>query len=418
MWDRRRFLQLSLAGAVGASLPRLSFAQATKTSPIRPRYFVTFFLRGGMDAVYTFNPKTRAEVDADVDVPYAANDILSGGDLAFGPHLAPLVPFAGKMAIVRGVQVKTANHESGAYQMLRMRTDPSTLTPSLYDIIGQTRDTQPLGSVTMGMLASFEHSPNALTAPTNGYSALEQLDRLADDEIEMLAQAFKKHLARFPSWESSAKTEQTRDHTAQLAAFFERLKGVRRFADEPWVRGKGRRARAAKDMQRLLWLLENDLAKGVYMKVQMDWDSHYRNAAQQRGANGAFFGSFARFLDELHKRRNAYGTLAEQTVVVVGSELGRFPVLNGNLGKDHFPETGLLFFGAGIQTNDGRGAVFGETDKRMAGRKLSLKTGKTDDAGADHLTLDDVGTTLMHMAGLKPELYGYTGRRLAFLERA
>ena len=29
-----------------------------------------------------------------------------------------------------------------------------------------------------------------------------------------------------------------------------------------------------------------------------------------------------------------------------------------------------------------------------------------------------VGATLLHMAGMKPELYGYHGRRLEFLERA
>ncbi len=416
MWSRRKFLQLSVAGAVGASLPRLSFANAPKLSPAKPRYFVTFFLRGGLDAVYTFNPRTRADVDADVDVPYNANEIISAGDLAFGPHFAPLEPWAGKMAIVRGLQVKTANHETGAYQMVRMRTDPSTVSPSLYDIIGQTRDTQPLGSVTMGMLASFEHSPGALAAPTNGYSALDRLEDLSDDDIGMLADAFKSHLARFPSWESSAQTEQTRDHTAQLAAFFERLKSVPRF-DGDVVKGKGSRSRVKRDLERTLWFLENDLARGILVKAQLDWDSHYRNADKQAGANGAFFQYFAHFLSELHKRKNADGTLAEQTVIVLGSELGRFPVLNGNLGKDHFPETGLLFFGPGINTNDGKGAAFGETDGRMAGRKLSLKTGKTDDAGAVHLSLDDVGTTLLHMAGLKPELYGYTGRRLAFLER-
>jgi hypothetical protein len=53
----------------------------------------------------------------------------------------------------------------------------------------------------------------------------------------------------------------------------------------------------------------------------------------------------------------------------------------------------------------------------MQGLKVSSKTGLPVDVGGEHLVLDDLGTTLLHMAGINPELYGYLGRRLSFLER-
>jgi hypothetical protein len=38
------------------------------------------------------------------------------------------------------------------------------------------------------------------------------------------------------------------------------------------------------------------------------------------------------------------------------------------------------------------------------------------EAGATHLALDDLGTTLLHMTGYDPTMYGYRGRRMRFLE--
>src|SRR5687768_8729568 len=98
------------------------------------------------------------------------------------------------------------------------------------------------------------------------------------------------------------------------------------------------------------------------------------------------------------------------------SEVGRFPRLNTLLGKDHFPEAPAFFFVAGI--NSGAGTTFGRTDKRMAAVPVSLKSGRDVSVGGTQLTLDDVGATMLRMAGLKPELYGYTGRLLEFVAGA
>lgn len=417
MLTRREFFAATAASWLYAGLPR----PARAAEPSGPRYFVTFFLRGGLDAVYTFDPKTRAEVEPRVDVPYEPGAIVEAGGLQFGPHFKPLQGWAEKMAVVRGIQVKTANHETGAFQMIRMRTRVTTSMPSLYDVIGQNRSDQPLGSVALGELSSFEHSPGALAIPTgapDAKTALDVLDDASDEEIALLADVYKDHLRRFPHWQKSPETERTREYVSQLAAFFDRLKnGTPRFRAEQWTGKGGKTKRASEDMQRTLWFLENDLARGICVKVFFDWDSHYRNADKQASSTGNFTEILDRFLTELHKRKNKFGVLADQTVVVIGSEMGRFPVINGNIGKDHFPETGFMFMGPGINTGK-NGASYVPTGKFMEGLPVSLKTGMPSDVGATHLVLDDVGTTLLHMAGLDPSLYGYTGRRLRFLEEA
>ncbi len=406
---RRRFLsravRLAAAGACFGGLPR---ALAAKP-PVGPRYVVSLFLRGGIDAVYTTDPKTRADVDRDVDVPYPPSSIVDGA-IPLGPHFAPLSRFTKDMAIVRGLQVHVANHEGGAYQFLRMRTGVMPNMASLGEIIGQRRE-QALASVTLGDLSSFDYSANSLVAPTGsgGRTALDMLDALDDESISVLAKSYRKHLRAMPESGASERQLRTREHLAQLAEFLERSSTLPRFQSENW----GLLRDTAADLQRALYLCEHDLARCVTVKIQLDWDSHFRNAAKQEQANGVFAPLLARFIDELHRRRNAQGSLASQTLLVVGSELGRFPVINGNLGKDHFPETQLLLMGPGI-----RPGAYGQTAKRMQGRRIDVTSAAIDGPGGVHLELDDIGATILGLTGYTPSVYGYRGRRLGFLVAA
>jgi hypothetical protein len=403
MLTRRDTLRLSAASWLLAGMPRALAEPVTG-----PRYFVTLFLRGGIDGVYTVDPKVRADVEANVDIPYTPDEIVDAGGLQFGPHFAKLKPWANKLAVVRGIQVHIANHESGAYQMLRMRTGVTANIPSLYEIIGQRRE-QPLASVTLGDLSSFDFTGGSLISPTGGggTTALEAMDEMSDEQLAVLARSYQRHLKGLPSSSSlSEKQLQMKEHLTQVSSFFDRAKDIPRFKYEDW----GGSRDTATDLQRTLWFIENDLTRGVHMKVVSDWDSHYRNAMKQTNSNASFVKVLSRFFDELSKRSNKHGNLADQTVVIVGSELGRFPVLNGNEGKDHFPETSLMFFGAGI-----RPGSYGVTGKRMEGTKTSLLTGKQDETGR-RIELDDIGVTMMSLAGVSnPRTYGYRGERLKFL---
>jgi hypothetical protein len=62
--------------------------------------------------------------------------------------------------------------------------------------------------------------------------------------------------------------------------------------------------------------------------------------------------------------------------------------------------------------------VFGRTGAHLQAVPVSLRTGRDVATGGELLTLDDIGTTLLHMVGLDPEPRGYLGRRLDFLVAA
>ena len=99
MWSRRRLLQASVLAAAGGALPLVARGEKMKG----PRYVVVLFQRGGVDGVYTLDPKSKADVGPKVDVPYDANQIVDAGGLQFGPHYAKLARWAPKMAVLRGV---------------------------------------------------------------------------------------------------------------------------------------------------------------------------------------------------------------------------------------------------------------------------------------------------------------------------
>ena len=167
----------------------------------------------------------------------------------------------------------------------------------------------------------------------------------------------------------------------------------------------------AESLERALWLIENDLCCGVVLDLGLlGWDTHIRNESKQGEMNGNFARFFDDYLGELHTRSNAHGTLASQTVTIVGSELGRFPHQNDMLGKDHLPQTSFMFAGPGLRA----GKSFGLTGKRMEGLPIAYADGAPAASGRVPF-LDDIGTTLLHLAGIDPERYGYSGEVCKFL---
>ncbi len=415
MWNRRKFLALGLSTWGLSGLPRI--AEAARVEERGPRYVVVLMLRGGVDGVYAFDPKTRRDVDSSVDVPYLPNEIVSAGNLQFGPHFAALAPFVDDLAVVKGLQVKTANHESGAIQMLRLKTAATTRSPGILDIIGSARGDRPLATVTLGNTSGQEYSPAAFGSAT--YTSTQTiLDRIGDvsaEDMELLAKVYARHEADLLGWPAGGERDRSIEHLHQIQALFGRLPHVAPFNPDSWG-FSGTSGRVARDLQRVLWLIENDLTRCVFVKVFLDWDSHYDNKRKQTAASASFVPALVKFFQELRSKTNANGRLMDQTLVVAGSELARFPVLNGNEGKDHFPETTVLLAGGGIASTPG-GAVYGQTGKLLEGLPISLTTGKPNDQG-ERLVLDDLGTTLLHHCGFDPERYGYRGRRLSFLERA
>lgn len=168
--------------------------------------------------------------------------------------------------------------------------------------------------------------------------------------------------------------------------------------DVPWSAATSfsGQARLAQELMSLGLSRVATLSYGGY-----GWDTHTQNDTYQ-ALN--FQGLFTELLAIQERASRLPGTvaatLAEETVVVVLSEMGRTPQLNGAEGKDHWPYTATLITGPNVAG----GRVIGGYDSAYYGRTLDPATGDMVDGGAN-LSSDVVGATLLALGGVDPTAY-------------
>ena len=419
MFARRDLLKLFAVGSIGSLIqPRPSIAKQNASAD-RPRYFVFVYLQGGVDAIYTTDPKTVADVDVGVDVPYKPEAIATIGNHRVGPHLQMLGDAVKDLTIINGVHTNVLNHITGTRQFLRMKIGADGRMPTFASILSTQRDSQAVGE----MFVDVAGGSNGIYAPrflgSRGGKSYDEdredffelVERTSPDDRRRLARAFRgqrdllSHADRI-----SQEQLTTASNIEETARFFERSADVANMPNTRWEDGgQPMNPRFSNSLQRTLWLVENDLANCVFLQHQAPWDTHALNTpGQTQGATEAF-PALGRFIAELHARKNRHGSLWDNTIVVASSELGRFPRLNAYEGKDHFPEMPVMLFGKSL-----RKETFGATGRLMEAQPVSLATGRPDPKGTK-ITLDDVSATLLSLAGIDPAAYGYFGRQLEFV---
>ena len=133
----------------------------------------------------------------------------------------------------------------------------------------------------------------------------------------------------------------------------------------------------------------------------LGWDTHTNNDNDQSMLWQDLFDGLNQLMTRLDATPGpAGGTLAEQTVVVVLSEMGRTPMLNGFNGKDHWPYTSVLMMGSGLAGD----RVVGDFDSNFYGKLVDPATADVVEEGPS-LSSESLGATLLAMADIDPEDY-------------
>ena len=138
----------------------------------------------------------------------------------------------------------------------------------------------------------------------------------------------------------------------------------------------------------------------------LGWDSHAQNDDTQSALFEGLFNGLGQLVEVLRTTPgDTTATLAEETVVVVLSEMGRTPMLNATAGKDHWPYTSMMILGDGI-TGD---RVVGGFDDGYAG--LSVDPGSAElSSSGPVLSVESIGAALLQLGGEDPGqwLNGFT----------
>ncbi len=129
------------------------------------------------------------------------------------------------------------------------------------------------------------------------------------------------------------------------------------------------------------------------------WDTHAKNDPEQSTLWGGLFEALGTIMSGLAEAPGTWASsLADETVLVVLSEMGRTPLLNGFQGKDHHPYTSCMVVGPGL---DGS-RVVGGFDTYFGGRRVDPRTAEISDSGVD-LSAEHLGATLLALADLDTE---------------
>jgi uncharacterized protein (DUF1501 family) len=415
--DRRRVLQLFRSCAVTAAAWPIVRSPAARAAPrSRPRFYLQIIPQGGLDAVYTTDPRTTREVDPGIDVPYPAGDIVEAGGTRLGPSFRALAPWMPRLAIINAFHQNSANHVSGLAHITRYKSRATFETPTLFDILGSRRRGEATGAISIGAGFPSGFSAQFLGAPSEVVfgarpGLFEHLDRADPEDLVEVARALRLEARPLGGARAGASDRVTADNLLASAELLSRVAAIPKHQPVAWDHKLEPDYHNGADLQRALWLFENALTRCVTVCVgNQDFDTHFSNTTVQPMMADYLAFLLDRLFTELDHRSVDNRSLASQTLVIVGSEIGRFPRLNAAHGKDHFPQTPHVLFGAGIVT----GASYGATGRDMAALPIAVATGRPQ-PGGHTLRVDDLGVTLLQLDGANPDVHGYSGEHLSFL---
>lgn len=410
--SRRRLLELAGSGTAGLVLGAKASARPARTSLSgleSIRSCILIFYYGGPSHLDTYDMKPYAPAEVRGEYKPIATSVPGTHVCECLPGLARLMH---KVALVRSVHHPMRNHNSAAAEALTGRTPAGGDQELLAD--------DPRGLPTLGSAISFALGPRANLLP---YVALPytmyNVVQLPGQTPGLLGSAFERFQvdgdpssptfriaafdgtndlngranllrqidhARLPG--RAAQAEISRERALRLLASTE-VRSLFNIAAEP------QRLRERYGQQRLgqsLLLARRLVEGGVNFVAVFDgqsngqdanWDSHEKLFARHRQLIPPSDRAVSALIDDLDARG-----LLDSTLVVGMGEFGRTPKINGNAGRDHWPDCYTAFMaGGGVQG----GAVYGSSDRIGAY------------PATDPVTPGDLAATIFWRFGLDPE---------------
>jgi len=365
MLTRRNLLRGGVTTGLGLVVSRWVEASALADDALtkgKAKSVVLLYMNGGPSHIDTWDPKTGKVAGPNKAIKTNAPGVM------ISEHLPLLAARANKLAIVRGMTSKEGNHQRAQF-LLRTGYSPNptvqhpTLAAWVNRKLGEPSSGLP-GSVSLGgpsLGAGFfgvQYGPFVVQTPGQLPQSVAYGPGVDDARFEARRGLLDGLEAGFAAQTGDAKIEGRRAlygkaerlmHAASLRAFdaSEEPESVRSaFGDTAFGRGCLTASRL--------------VASGVrFVEVTLDgWDTHQDVFGRTKKLMGVLDPAMSALLDDLQRRG-----LADSTLVVWMGDFGRTPSINGNEGRDHFPNAwSAVLAGAGIRG----GVVHGETDAQGA----------------------------------------------------
>lgn len=401
---RRQFIQAlgtSLAG-VGMSgwLPALADSVATPR-----RHVVLLWMNGGPASIDMFDLKVGHKNGG----PF--KDIAtSASSLRISEHLPRLAKFGDRLAVLRGLSTREGDHGRGTFVMRVGRMpDPLVRFPTLGSLVAErlSRDDSALPPfVSVNPFLGFEPAAyeSGFLGPRFAPLAIKPKDAPQGSPFAELGVDNLQPTRPVPSARATARLDLLKDLQTSLVSVRPRGAVVTHdtvlqraiqlmnsaagkvfdLSEEPaMVREKY----GAGNFGQGCLLARRLIEKGVpFVEVSLgeggEWDTHSDNFTRVQQLSQQLDAGWSALMSDLHDR----GLLDTTTLVWMG-EFGRTPVINGNTGRDHYPNAwSAVIGGGGIQG----GQAYGKT----SADGMTVEDGKID--------VGDLIATVCVAAGIDP----------------
>lgn len=401
--SRRELLELGAAGLVGGVLPRR--VRAAPSVGATDRRFVFVFANGGWDPTRALFPAFDLPV---VDMEAEA-ELLTFGELGVVGHPdRPAVArffsdWGDRAVLLHGLQVPAIDHFTCA--RLVTTDSPGATEPDWAAVLGgAVAEHYPAPHLVLGG-PSFpgEHAASTVSAGFTG-----QLSRLVDPTSGSLGNAggwqpAEDAQARMDTWLEGRFAAAT-GAGGRLPAQLEAARGRQLLLMEGLA---GVDLAGATNLEGNLGVAVDVLREGLSRVVSLgypsayeagNWDTHADNDVDQGTLFEILFSGLCGLMEDLSSTPGLVGeTLADETVVVVFSEMGRSPYLDLGGGKGHWVYTSALLLGPGLRG----GRAVGGYDERFQGSLVDPVDGSVQEDGV-RIAPGTFGATLLALGGVDP----------------
>ena len=401
--SRRTFLHVGMIGGLGLTLEnffRMRQARAEeKGAPAKEgpaKSVIHIFLPGGMAHQDTFDPKPYAPVEYRGELGSIPTKIEGA---LFSENLKETAQIADKITVCRSVTHGEADHDRGTHNMFTgYRPSPAILFPSFGSVVSHELGVrknlppyvcipnQPTTFAGPGYLSSA-YAPFSLGAdPGNGKFVVRDLelpngvDEPRFSRRRRLLDAVNDYFVSKERSDALDATDSFYQRAYGLLSSKEAREAFNLSAEPDKLRDEYGRNEAG---QRML-LARRLVAAGVrFVSLTYGgWDHHQNIRDAMRGQLPVFDKAFAALIRDLD--RNG---LLDSTLVMVSSEFGRTPKINGNGGRDHWPKVfSVVLAGGGIK----KGTIHGSSDATAT------------EPDVDPLSVEDMSATIYHLIGIDP----------------
>src|SRR4029079_5650340 len=371
---RRGFLSVGVLAGCGLTLPQLLARRALADQKHyenfkgRAKSIIHIFLPGGLAQQESFDPKPFAPIEYRGELGRVKTNITG---IEFGEMLPKTAQIADKLTVIRSMSHGEAAHERGTHNMFTgYKPSPALIFPRLDRLVsheyGPRNNLPPYVCIpglpnefaSTGYLSSsygpfsLGSDPAAANFTVRDLNLPGGIDATRFERRRSALQAVNDHFAKKEKSDVLSAMDTFYDRAYSLISSQQAREAFNIAAEPEAIRNEYGRNEAG---QRML-MARRLVAAGVRFVTLTygGWDMHTSITAGMRGSMPPFDQAFAALIRDLDRTG-----LLNDTLVMVSSEFGRTPKINGTAGRDHWPKVfSVVLAGGGIK----RGSIYGSSN--------------------------------------------------------